>query len=166
MDNPSTGFRIRVVLKPDLPFEILSLLTFMLGNKAGQRYAPKDIVVPPQHFFSNKEWMLLFQQSLSTLQRRADRTLVLLSTGSTTLEEQDIGLFLRWLRPYVLNKGRRPCLIAVVRNNARPSRNDGLSYHCVGQSLSVTYNDRPLLSIKNFQVPLDDVYQNRQAAVN
>jgi hypothetical protein len=148
LNNHATLYRIELVIDGGISHEVLNVLNYLLAKPRARM--SMDIAPPNHPFFATPGWMGVFNRATGSLRRvRATNCLVLRVCGENALEEQDIGLFLRWLQPHILNKGVRPRRLAVVRNKARV-QTSSLSYFISNGKIDVCYVDQPLFSINNF----------------
>lgn len=148
--NPMTRLRIQLLLKPDVPAEVLAALQYLLAPSTKNIGRPKQI--PDHPFFFIPGWDRMFRLSYGTLDEpsRAKGAIRLHVVGYTHLEEQDVGLLLRWLMPYVEETGSRPKRIAVCRNEARREM-ICVSYFTRNARLQVFFTEQPLVAVENFQ---------------
>lgn len=121
--KPQTHFKIKVVIGKNTPPAILRLLTLMCGHQSPElSFLMENFTLPNHPFFHLPDWHLLFNQARAHLRTGPDQTCRLTAVGRTDLEEQDIGLFLRWIQQYlstasVFNPHET---LATVRSEARP----------------------------------------------
>lgn len=148
LTNPKTMYRIELVLNPSTPPEVLDVVRYMTGRKVAWPFTAAT--VPNHPFFFTPDWMKAFNRATSrSIARRTSGAYVLRLCGESALEEQDIGLFLRWLLPHV-RLTHRPRRVAVVRNKAR-TQLPCLSYFVSEGALTAEFVEQPLLTINNFQ---------------
>jgi len=142
-------YRIELVLASDVPRGVLEVLQYMLS---GPRAQLNIAIETPNHpLFGTPGWMRMFYHcAASSLKLRAGGTYRLAVRGESDSEEQDFGLFLRWLAPYIRDSNR-PRRIAVVRNKARKQL-ACLNYFICQGKIGTEFVDQPLLSINNFYV--------------
>lgn len=132
------------MLRNNVPAEVTALIQFLM-TKAKFR-EPLDIAIPQHSFFMIPGWANIFQRANPRLVRSHHNTINLIAKGTTQLEEQDIGLFLRWLQPYVAPHPRLlgAQRLAEVSHECRP-HGTGLVYFVNNEALCVSYKtQRPI----------------------
>lgn len=147
MKAPNTRYRIQVMLQGEPPSEVQAVLSYLL-DRSKLRKMPSP-AIPNHPFFMIGGWSSIFQQGFGRAKINSRGQFKFTVTGETSLEEQDIALFLRWLTPYI-EPTRRPKRIAVIRNNARRDLTC-LSYFVYNEVLSMCFVNAPFMQITNFQ---------------
>ncbi len=155
MSNPITKFCLQIQLRPKTHEDVLEMIRFLQQNHEGLNM-PETTPIPTHLFFmSVPEWYLLFQDAKVTLERAKNRNWVLMAEGTTALEEQDIGLFLRWLAPWAVSAcKKRPMRLAVARCSARPDYSS-VSYFLREHRITMDYTTKPTLSVNQFRMAVN-----------
>lgn len=147
-----TRFCLQIHLRPSVPKDVLALIEFMRKNKNREEF-PLDIPIPTHLFFMTvPKWSQLFLDAKVQWERAKNKCWILSAEGMTDLEEQDIGLFLRWLCPYASSaKKLRPMRLAVVRCTARQDYSS-VSYFLRDQQITMDFTTKPSLSVNQFRM--------------
>lgn len=149
MQNPNTMYRIELVLAKETSQEVLDVLKFLLAKQRTR--LNMQVAIPNHPFFFTDGWMRLFEHHLTaSLRRRAGGGWQFRVVGDTNGEEQDIGLFLRWLLPDIKDTNR-PRRLAAVRNRARRQVSSINYFICKG-ALNVELVDDPIHALTNFHL--------------
>ncbi len=129
--NPPTHFKVEVVLGKTLSPATRKLLALMCTHPAPElSFLLENFKIPDHPFFHLPNWHLVFSRTRVFLDEGPDRTCRLMGAGRTDLEEQDIGLFLRWTQQHLCATSVYPLpeTLAIVRSEARPADGMWLEY--------------------------------------
>jgi hypothetical protein len=148
---PRTSFELNLTLKEKGSIRTLAILRYLLDNISSEKGVPKGLEVPPHPFFNIPDWQRIFRYSKGDLTPDHDTESVLFKvSGRAEIDEQDIGLLLNWLSPFIQKqKNVLNTQLAVVNYEGRPN-NTALVYTLRSGRINVNYTDKPFMAIQRF----------------
>lgn len=153
MTDSQTSYKIVLRIRGNLDHNTTVLLSHLFSGRLTEETCLSQVVLPAHPFFTIPGWYALFSGAGKRTRPAGGKQYIISLEGATALLEQDIGLFLNWVQPYLsvpatFNRPtRQPLRLAVIRNSRH--REDGLAYFLDhADKIAVDYVDRPANSYR------------------